>query len=588
MAFVPSASSFVRYLKSLRTGILVSPKFDAIIATILLSIWLGAVIFTTTQHEYFRDEVRPLSMARAAHSALDLFPLIRYDGHPVLWFLLLYLGKSIVDTPLILPILSIAVASAAVTIFMLVAPFPLWFRTLFLFSALPFYEYSVMARNYGISMLLLFAAAAIYPYRKRHWWLLAIILALLANTNVHSVAFAGLIMAIWIWDAVVTEEVDFRRILDRSVWIPIVITGAGIVLCAAVTVPPKDTILTGIRFVTPHDIGAAFRSAVLEPDRTFKDLVPDSLVLILSCLFVYMAIWSFPRRVHLFLGAVAALIGFGLFIRARGVGNYLQSGAFLISTISLHSIVRRLVLYIAVLGLLRRIHLFLAALCILVGFGVFFRVGYPGDYRHEGLFLIFVLFLYWVALAEPSDRMAGNKLRSLFNAGLYGAVVILLVANVRYSIAAVRTDIRGDLSSSKAFATFLNSSNQYRDAILVPEPDYNAEPFPYYLHNLMIYIPREHRFGDTVSWSTSAASSLSLGQLLSDAQTLKAQYKRPVLIVLGHPEVDQQTSGQVRFSYNKTFTWSAEDREEAGQWLVPVADFTSAAGDENYRVYAVR
>ena len=330
---------------------------------------------------------------------------------------------------------------------------------------------------------------------------------------------------------------------------------------------------------------ARFRSAVLEPDHTFKDLVPDSLVLILGCAAVYLAIWSFPRHVKLFLGGVATLIGLGLFIRATGAAHYLQTGAF--STISLHSIARRLVLYVAVLGLLRRIHLFLAALCTLVGFGVFFRVAYSGDYRHEGLFLVFVLFLYWLALAEPADAIVRNKRRLLFNVGLYGAVFILLVANVSRSIAAIKTDIREDLSSSKAFGAFINSSNTYHDAILVPEPDYNAESFPYYLHN-MIYIPREHRFGETVTWSTSAATSLSLGQLLADARTLKGQYKRPVLIVLGHPEVDRQTSGEVRFSYNKTFTWSAADSAEAGQWLVPVANFTSAVGDENYRVYAVR
>jgi hypothetical protein len=375
------------------------------------------------------------------------------------------------------------------------------------------------------------------------------------------------------------------------------VTLAGIVLCAVVTVPPKDSILTNIRFVTPRQIAAAFRSAVLEPDGTFKELVPDSLVLILGCLSVYVAIWSFRsfrRHVKLFLvggvaalSGVAALIGLGLLVRARGAGNYLQPGAFLISTISLHSIARRLVLYLAVLGLLRRIHLFLAALCTLIGFGVFFRVAYSGEYRHQGLFFIFLLFLYWLALTEPADAIVRNKLRLLFNVGLYGAVVILLVANVSRSIAAIKTDIREDLSSSKAFAAFINSSSTYHDAILVPEPDYNAESFPYYLHNL-IYIPREHRFGESVTWSTSAATSLSLGQLLAEARTLKSQYQRPVLIVLGHPEVDQQTSGHVSFSYNKTFTWSAEDNAEAGQWLVPVANFTSAVGDENYRVYAVK
>jgi hypothetical protein len=78
--------------------------------------------------------------------------LTQHKGHPILWYLLLYIGKTIVDTPLILPVTSIVIAFGAVAVFMFFAPFPLWIRCLFIFSALPVYEYSVMARNYGISM----------------------------------------------------------------------------------------------------------------------------------------------------------------------------------------------------------------------------------------------------------------------------------------------------------------------------------------------------------------------------------------------------------------------------------------------------
>ena len=134
-----------------------------------------------------------------AHSPLDLYHLIRYEGHPILWYLILYLGHSIVDSPLVLPIASIAIASAAVALFMLRSPFPLWLKALFLFSGLPLYEYSVMARNYGISMLLLFLVASLYRYRTTQWLPLAIGLGLLANTNIHATVLAFLLMLTWAW-----------------------------------------------------------------------------------------------------------------------------------------------------------------------------------------------------------------------------------------------------------------------------------------------------------------------------------------------------------------------------------------------------
>jgi len=175
----------------------------ALVAVAILGIWLAMVIFTVTRHEFWRDEVRALSTARAASSPLDLFGLTKYGGHPILWYLLLYIGKSIVDTPLVLPVISVIIAFAAVAVFMFFAPFPLWIRCLFIFSALPLYEYSVMARNYGISMLLLFVAAVLYRNRARHSMSLAFVLVLLANTNVHSAMLVCLIGALWAWDVVV-------------------------------------------------------------------------------------------------------------------------------------------------------------------------------------------------------------------------------------------------------------------------------------------------------------------------------------------------------------------------------------------------
>jgi hypothetical protein len=152
-------------------------RADVIVTALLLVMWLAVVIFTTARHEYWRDEVRAWSLARAAQSPLDLFHLIRYEGHPILWYLILYLGHSIVDSPLVLPIASIAIACAAVVLFMLRSPFPLWLKALFLFSGLPLYEYSVMARNYGISMLLLFLTASLYRHRTSQWLPLAVGLA---------------------------------------------------------------------------------------------------------------------------------------------------------------------------------------------------------------------------------------------------------------------------------------------------------------------------------------------------------------------------------------------------------------------------
>ena len=131
-----SQNTFVKRCLLLARSKLSFPRVNSAVITVaILGIWLATVIFTATRHEFWRDEIRPLSLARIANSPLDLYGLTQYDGHPILWFLILYIGKSIVDAPFILPIISLAIALSAVTIFMFYSPFPFWINA-YSFSAL--------------------------------------------------------------------------------------------------------------------------------------------------------------------------------------------------------------------------------------------------------------------------------------------------------------------------------------------------------------------------------------------------------------------------------------------------------------------
>lgn len=502
---------------------------SAIVAVAILAIWLTVVIFTATRHEFWRDEVRALSFARAANSPLNLYGLTHHDGHPILWYLLLYIGKSIVDRPVILPITSIIIAFAAVAVFMFFARFPFWVRCLFIFSALPFYEYSVMARNYGISMLLLFVGAALYRNRAKRPWSLAFVLALLANTNVHSAILACLIAAVWAWDTVVEQRTASAQGRRLSLYLPFAIVFAGVLLCAAFTMPSEDTIGTSIRHsVGIQDLAYSLFEALLRPGLTFSQIVPAVLPPLLATVLLYLA-------------------------------------AF---------------------GLLHRPNFFLAALGGLIGFGVLFRVVYAGGYRHQGLFLVFMLFLYWLFIESLKERPMTRNKQLLFKIGCF-AMLILILGNVARTKKAVWTDIRFEMSSSRAFGEFLNGSETYRGALIVPEPDFLVESLPYYAQNT-IYLSREHRFGATVSLTTESNSRLSLGELLSVARDMKTRYGQPVLIVLGPFGVEKSESGEKNYPFNKVFSWNADESADFHESTILVREFESARSDENYRVYSLR
>ena len=103
---------------------------------LILCVWLVSVIFVTSKHEYFRDEVRALSLMQDVNYPGDIYDLTQFDGHPPLWFFLLYVVWLLTDSQLVLPMLSILIATAAVIVFMFYGPFQLWLKCLFIFEAI--------------------------------------------------------------------------------------------------------------------------------------------------------------------------------------------------------------------------------------------------------------------------------------------------------------------------------------------------------------------------------------------------------------------------------------------------------------------
>jgi hypothetical protein len=240
-----------------------------------------------------------------------------------------------------------------------------------------------------------------------------------------------------------------------------------------------------------------------------------------------------------------------------------------------------------VFGLLRRPNLVLAALGGQIALGMVFRIVYEGYYRHQGLFLVFVLFLYWLFIDALNSGSLTRIQRWLFNMSLYGAIVILMLWNITVACVMVHADISQERSSSKAFGEYLKGSETYRDAIIIAEPDFLLESLPYYAPN-PLYLPREHRFGTTISFTTEADDSLSIGGLLSIARDIKTRYGRPVLVVLGHWDIDPYKAGEESYSYDRIFSWNIDEFADFNESTILVTEYNSASTDENYRVYAIR
>lgn len=524
---------------------------------LVLLLWLVIVIGVSARHEIGKDEARALILAVEAPSYLQLPAAIHNEGHPILWYALLRMAHSIFPHPVVLKIVNIALAFGAVLLFFRYSPFSIWQRVLFIFGVFPLFEYGVICRNYAISMLFFFAFAALYPQRKQKPLLLALVLAFLANTNAFACIFAGLLAVYWLLDEIQAERraMDFHRaaLLTLSFFI----IGAAIIYAIAISLPPRDTVLTQCFSVSFAQVGSTFFIDLVNPGPHFTSA---------------FAMLSNPLRNLLFYSLIA-----GLLIRP------LAAATFWVGT---------------------------ASMC------AFFSTVYGSHARHQGLIVLFIITLYWIVYRQISltapvasikkrwgnmrrvilsnwartngfrDRLAG-RLTVLHLLAVYLVLTGIFVFHIAVAAYRVRADVNGEMSSNKAFAEFLAAHPEYDNAIIIGEPDYNLVSLLYYTSR-RFYIAREDRFGHITKWTAACKANLSLGELLDAAQKVKEAEQKPVLIAIGHEAFSKADSLYVEYSYNRLFTATTQEMTAFRSQTAKIAEFTHATTDENWEVYLLR
>ena len=157
---------------------------------ILLLVWLAITLAIAVNHVPWRDEARAWSLTLMGGSWPDMFRTVQGEGHPYLWYILLRAGHDLFGAPEVLRVTGLVIGIAAVALLVLRGPFRMGMLALLIFSLHLGFEYTVLARNYGISALIMLVIAAFWPQIRDSLWL-GVLLLLLCNTNVPSVFLAG-------------------------------------------------------------------------------------------------------------------------------------------------------------------------------------------------------------------------------------------------------------------------------------------------------------------------------------------------------------------------------------------------------------
>jgi hypothetical protein len=100
---------------------------------LLALVYIIGVIWISSHHEIYRDEMRALSIILESNSIPDFFNILKAEGHPALWYIIIYIGWLLIKSPIILNITSLIIAIAAVIIFLFRSPFSFIQKALFIF-----------------------------------------------------------------------------------------------------------------------------------------------------------------------------------------------------------------------------------------------------------------------------------------------------------------------------------------------------------------------------------------------------------------------------------------------------------------------
>jgi len=428
---------------------------DLSFALIVSFLFLVVAGITSANHEMWRDELQSWLISRDSSSPLAIFHNIRYEGHPFLWFLLIWPFTRITDSPEVIQLVNVLFAAAAIFVIGAFAPVSRWARGAVAFGYFPLYEYGSIARNYAIGLLALVSFCAIFPHRRKKPLVAGVLLFLAANASLHACILAVA--------AVVVLALELLRYPPEpssraSAWTGIGIACGGIALSIFQMIPPADTgFAAGWNFTLDGSVLEQVLQTITNAYLPLRKTGPD--------------FWES-----------------GLFASVPLYDRYTYIGGLIFFTLASLSLIRRpaaLAYYLTgSLGLL-----------------LFFYIKYSGFIRHHGF--LFISFCTAVWLARTMNPIALPK--PLNAAGLWAercmAVLapIILTAQIAGATIAVAAENKYVFSAAKSTANVIRQ-NKLDSLPLVAGEDFMTVAVIGYLNKNRVFYPSGRRWGSYIIW----------------------------------------------------------------------------------------
>ena len=381
-------------------------------------IYFIANILISGYHEAWRDEGQAWTIAKNL-SLPQIYDLMSTEGHFIPWFFILKCWYRLGGSFSSISVLSAAIMTIAVFIFMYKAPFHPVVKLLIISSSLFIYYNAVISRCYCIIFLTIIFTAAVRKYRAEKPIPYCIALALILQTHVLLFPLAIALLVEHVIECIIAK--DKRRI------IPLLIPVLSLV-AAFDELHQSEAKPTAIR-VTPKSLLDNMKAELMLPNfKTIIEKVYDTgtvYYVITTLLVVLLA-------------------------------------AFLIEGIRTHN--KRSLLLIPVV---------LIGVC-----GYLAIVTLVRDCYHIHLALVFyyiILFSIWISKDE-SDKEKRTKRNYIVSTVI---LTVICVISYKYAIQDIRSDVTGRFSNSLAIAQDIRDNLPEGSIVIVHSQPVIASAYSY-------------------------------------------------------------------------------------------------------------
>jgi hypothetical protein len=378
----------------------------------ILLLFSFATCIGVVHHEIWLDEAQHFLLSRDSRDLEELWKNTRYEGHPILWNLILYVITRFSWNPFWMQLTHWIISVLAVSVFLFYSPLKRNWKILFCFGYFILFEYTMISRNYSLLLLFFFLSLKYYPLRVKYKWHFGGCIFVLANTHLF-----GLIIAFWLVLMAIIEtpknDLAWWRFIFKNFYLILFLTGAA--LCVFQTFPPSDSPFIPI-FSTIFSLKS-----------------PKIILRLFLCAF-----WPIPNFTEYHFWNSNLLVDV----------SKLLAGVASIYTLAVVSFV---------LGQKQKVLFLFCGIALSIACVVI--ILYPNSIvqanRHFGIIYIVFIGCLWICQFKDEEQQSRN-----FKTKIRESIILLfLIIQIFAGMIAFTLDYRNPFSESRNVASFLNENN---------------------------------------------------------------------------------------------------------------------------------